>query len=410
MNEGVIIDTKKDKFCPKCTRTMRVHQNFYTSPRKDRYPDGGYLNTCKKCFTMHIDMDDPATVMPLLEEMNIPFIPREWNNLVAKYRNNTKTTVTAIFGRYVAKMKLIQYRDYVYEDTATFFEEEKYKELNKQVNNTVEKHKYQEAKESGKVLENLENIDLNNLPIEELKDLFQSSADLFEDNEKDHNYEFDISVSDRQYLWAKWGKTYKINDCIALEKFYNDMIDSYDIRTGSHKDYLLKICRVSLKMDQALEINDIEGFQKLSRVYDLLMKSAKFTASQVKDISEDSLDSVGVVVGLCETEGFIPKYHDTERQDVVDFTIKDIKKYVDRLVKEEANLGNMVEIYLQKMVEAEAQEEGELDDDEDSDILILKEKDEVEMLSDSDFEDFSEMIDEEVEEDLESLIEEGEKG
>ena len=406
MNEGVIIDTKKDKYCPKCQRTMRVHQNFYSSPRLDRYPEG-YMNSCKKCFTMHIDMDDPATVMPLLEEMNLPYIPREWNNLVSKYRDNAKTTVTAIFGRYVAKMKLVQYRDYTYDDTESFFEEAKYKELNKQVNSMAEKQKYEEAKESGKIYENLENIDLNNLPMEELKELFQSSGGLFEEDEKDHNYEFDITPADKQYLWAKWGKTYRINDCIELEKFHNEMMDSYDIRTGSHKDYLLKISRVSLKMDQALEINDIEGFQKLSRVYDLLMKSAKFTASQVKDLSEDNLDAIGVAVGMCETEGFIPKFVDNERQDVVDFTIVDIKRYLDKLIKEEANLGNMVEIYLQKMVEAEAQEEGELDDDED-DILILQEKDEADILSDADFEDFNEMREQESEADLEALIEAGE--
>ena len=41
----------------------------------------------------------------------------KWNVLVEKYGNNPKTTPTAIFGRYIAKMKLKQFSKYTYADT-----------------------------------------------------------------------------------------------------------------------------------------------------------------------------------------------------------------------------------------------------------------------------------------------------
>ena len=71
------------------------------------------------------------------------------------------------------------------------------------------------------------------------------------------------------------------------------MMNSFDIQDADSKNSLIFICKTYLKMNQAIDIGDVEGYQKLSRVYDQLRKSAKFTAAQNKEEKTDFIDSVG---------------------------------------------------------------------------------------------------------------------
>jgi hypothetical protein len=47
-------------------------------------------------------------------------------------------------------------------------------------------------------------------------------------------------------------------------------------------------------------MGDVEGFQKMSKVYDSLMKSGNFTAAQNKADNGEFVDSVGELIELCE--------------------------------------------------------------------------------------------------------------
>ncbi len=393
----------KERKCTKCHKIMREDQNFYTSKRLDLYPDGGVVDECKKCFTMHINIHEPSSFLNLLEKIDIPYIEAEWNTFVERYGDNPKTTSTAIFGRYLAKMKLKQFSKYNFKDTEKFVEEERIREIRAKAEKLAQINKYRDAQASGATLENLEEIDLSVLSEEEKAELFKKPEDLFEPEEISTEFD-ELTKEDKQYLLQKWGRTYTIPECIKLEKLYLEMVDSYDIRTASHFDYLLKICRVSLKIDQALEINDIDGFQKMTKIYDLLMKSAKFTAAQNKEQSDDYTDAVGVLVALCEEQGFVPKYHNDERQDIVDYTLKDMNDYMRKLIMNEMNLGNMIEVYLQKMLQEENKEEDEMT--EEDEVIILSEK-EQELIQDSDYEELNEMIEEEAELDEEMLKKSG---
>jgi hypothetical protein len=350
---------------------------------------------------MHININEPSSFLGLLEKIDIPYIEAEWNTFVERYGNDPKTTPTAIFGRYLAKMKLKQFSKYNFADTDKFVEEQKMREIRDKAEKLAQINKYRDAQASGATLENLEELDLTGFSEEEIQKFFPKPEELFEISDSPDD---ELTKEDKTYLVQKWGKTYTIPECIKLEKLYLEMMDSYDIRTASHLDYLLKICRISLKIDQALEVNDIDGFQKMSKVYDLLMKSAKFTAAQNKEQSDDYTDSVGILIGLCESEGFIPKYHNDERQDIVDFTLKDMNGYVDKLIRNEMNLGNMIEVYLQKMIQEESKEEDEMTDDDEVIILTEKEQD---LLKDSDYDEFNEMLEEEVELDEEMLKKSG---
>ena len=397
---------RKEKVCSKCRKPMLLEQNFYKTPLTEKYEDG-YLDECKKCFTMHINIREPGSFLHLLEAVDVPYIESEWDTLVEKYGNNPKTTSTAIFGRYIAKMKLKQFSKYTYADTEKFVEEAKMRDLRERAAKLAEINKYRDALESGEAVANIQDLglDLSVLDEDEIRELMMKPEEMFE---FDPGIEAEalLTKEDKEYLVRKWGRTYTIPECIRLEKLYNEMMSSYDIRTASHIDYLLKICRVSLKIDQALEVNDIDGFQKMSRVYDLLMKSAKFTAAQNKDAASDYTDSIGMIVSRIEEEqGFIPRYH-SERQDVVDATLADMNKFTRDLIMSELNLGNMIEVYLQKMQMEENKEEDVLDDDDD-DLIILTEK-EAELLKDEDFEEYNNMLEEEREIDEEMLRKSGE--
>ena len=97
-------------YCEKCNRTMDEKQ-FYSTNNLEKYPEGK-LNMCKSCITMHVDNWDPDTYLWILQEVDVPYIPDEWNGLLARYgTDRKKVTGTTILGRYLSKMKLKQYRD-----------------------------------------------------------------------------------------------------------------------------------------------------------------------------------------------------------------------------------------------------------------------------------------------------------
>jgi hypothetical protein len=87
----------------------------------------------------------------------------------------------------------------------------------------------------------------------------------------------------------------------------------------------------------------IDGFQKATKVYDALMKSANLTAAQNKEEQGELVDSVGEIVAICERDGFIPRYYVDKPQDKVDRVIQDMQNYTHDLVTEELGLGNLIE-------------------------------------------------------------------
>jgi hypothetical protein len=151
---------------------------------------------------------------------------------------------------------------------------------------------------------------------------------------------------------------------------YNEMTHSFDIQDADTINTLLLICKTNLKMNQALDIGDLDGYQKLSRVFDSLRKSAKFTAAQNKEEKNDFVDSVGELITMCERDGFIPKYSTDIPQDKVDATLKDMNNYLHKLVTQDLGFGQQIEDALKKiqiqkeMNEAAEAEEYELQDED----------------------------------------------
>ena len=382
-------------YCEKCNKTMGGDQ-FYSSNNLEKYPNEGKLNQCKKCITMHVDNWNPDTYLWILQEIDVPYIPEEWNKLMATYaKDKSKLTGLSIIGRYLSKMKLKQFKDYRWKDN------EFLQELNNsKIEQTMKRQGYdaqQIAQAINKATFDIPTEELTEPVYQPIEENEESQEDYFaQQSGSDNDFDDDLTEEDRLYLRLKWGKTYKPEEWIRLEQLYKEMMDSYDIQSAGHVDTLKLICKTSLKANQLIDIGDIEGFQKMSKVYDSLMKSGKFTAAQNKSESGEFIDSISELVELCEKEGFIPRYYTETPMDKVDETLADLKGYTRSLVIEEMNLGNLIENAVKEMARLESQEEDE-DTEDDLDI------EEIEALKDEDFEDYNEFLDEEISADFDLM-------
>ena len=371
---------KEQFYCKKCNRTMAAEQ-FYGSNNKEKYPEGK-LDTCKKCLTMHVNNWDPNTYLWILQECDVPYVPDEWNKLLESYgRDPSKLTGMTILGKYLSKMKLKQFKEYRFEHTEFLQQlaDAKLEQTMKrqgydaaEITLAVEKSKF--TMPEGGIAEPV-------YAAPEPEDYFaiQSGG---EDDFVD-----DLTDEDRTYLRLKWGKTYKPEEWVRLEQLYEEMMASYDVQGAGHIDTLKLLCKTSLKANQLIDMGDIEGFQKMSKVYDSLMKSGKFTAQQNKEDGE-FVDAIGQLVEICEKEGFIPRYYIDKPNDRVDETLADMKGYTKTLVYEELNLGNLIEQSIKTMMSEENKEE---DEDIEEEIMTLEE---IDQLKDEDFEEHMEFLEE----------------
>ena len=157
-------------------------------------------------------------------------------------------------------------------------------------------------------------------------------------------------------------------------------------------------------MNQLIDIGDVEGFQKMSKVYDSLMKSGKFTAAQNKAESGEFVDSVGELIALAEKYGYIETFYVDKPNDKVDITIKDMQRYTRRLIEEETNLNELIELAVERNNKEDAQKT-DAEDIVDFDDLSMEEL-ENQITTDKDFEDFNKFQSEEMDEDTLKLFKE----
>lgn len=424
----------KTYICENCHRPKKGKE-FYLSNNPKYAARDGLITQCKTCATAFVDNWDSSTFLWILQECDVPWVPDEWNKLMQNYAQNPeKLTGATIIGRYLAKMKLKQHKDYRWKDTEFLMEIKKsqIRESMKQTgysDNDIAKILAKvnfEVPEDQVIPEEREVLDANiivksYMPIEppprpEKKldielEIEENGAEqkimpepmpedfivglppqpqqspIIEDylaiQAEEEANNFDLTEEDKIYLRLKWGKGYKPEEWIWLEQFYEDMMNSYDIQTASHIDTLKLICKTSLKSHQLVDIGDIEGAQKIIKTYNELMKSGNFTAAQNKAEVGEFVDSIGELVEMCEKDGYIERYYVDEPKDEVDFTIKDMQRYTRTLIMEETNLGNMIE----QAIKENAKE----DEDDDFDVDMSYEDE----LTDEDFIEYNDFIEEE---------------
>ena len=386
------------KQCIKCNKTMDENTQFYT------YKNGDKTAMCKKCLTMHIDNFNPETYLWLLQDMDVPYVEAEWKVLRDRaFAKNPNLNGMSVFGKYLSKMKLKQWNQYGWADT------ERLKMLNE------EKSKQQQAEKEqfeAQIKAQFDNGEITEAQYKTListetqnEDYYAGTGPMLHvpgaaaDNPYQENNFIDESLlsgpaaqlteDDKIYLAMKWGRLYQPADWIELERNYNEMMNSFDIQDADTINTLVLLCKTNLKMNQAIDCGDVEGFQKLSKVSESLRKSAKFTAAQNKEQKNDYVDSVGELVAMCERDGFIPRFATDIPQDKVDLTLKDMNSYVHKLVTQDLGFGQQIEDALKKI-----QIQQQMNEAEETSMMMDGETPE---LIDEDYEEFYNSIEEQKE-------------
>lgn len=227
--------------------------NFYVSHNLEKYPHDGRLNQCKKCVTMHVDNWNPDTYLWILQELDVPYVPAEWDKLLARYgQNKEKLTGSSIFGRYLSKMQLKQWRDYRWKDSEYLQDLDKYK-----TEQAMKRAGYDAQEINTVISEKTFALPTDPLtepehpPGEFIGGVFVPASQV-----ETEEFESDLTDEDKTMLRIKWGKGYRPSEWIALEKLYEEMMQSYDIQTAGHIDTLKMLCKTSLKANQLLDLGD----------------------------------------------------------------------------------------------------------------------------------------------------------
>lgn len=348
------------KTCLKCTKTMDADAKFYQKR------NGEKTDLCKNCLTMHIDNFNPDTFLWILKDMDFPYVPEEWNVIrdkafAAAEMKGKALNGMSVFGKYLSKMRIKQFKDYGWADSEKLQAENEDKR--KQAIAAREQHEaiLKGQFESGEITESQYKtlMDTSKLNAEAalapiatpvgVENPYENE-DVFVDDSAIKDLAADLTEEDKTYLLMKWGKYYQPWEWIQLEKKYNEMMQSFDIQDADTMNTLIHICKTDLKMNRAIDMEDIESYQKLSKVSNDLRKSAKFTAAQNKEQGNDFIDSVGELVAYCEKNGgAIPKYEINTPQDVIDVVIQDLKNYTKDLIYEDKSLAKQIEDYLKKI-------------------------------------------------------------
>lgn len=408
MDENKVISPHDEPkiICKKCGRE-RAATKFFKKKTKER------IDICVDCLTMYIDNYDYTTFSWILEMFDIPYIKNVWikmaNDIYLK--NPAKFSNRSVIGKYIRTMNMKQYADYCFADSDKLnMAQEMAKERREatvdkdyvlQLQKELEEGKISKAQYDTLSPETPSSIDKEE---EEFIALKEEAIKPIQQGADEGEIRKQLTDEEYQYLLMKWGYLYQPSQLVQMEKLYNKYANEYELNVD-REDTLKKICKTSLKMDEALDVGDTQSYQKLASVYDQLRKAGKFTEVQNKEEQERYLDSVGELVALCEREGGpIKEFVDPDEypQDKVDFTIKDLKSYNYNLATNELNLGDLIQTYIDKLDKAE---QSGNDIDLNKGLITSKEEEaEEDTLSDQEAIEFQDYLDNEIERDAQMLL------
>ena len=393
------------KMCSKCQRTME-DTKFYT------YKNGQKWDMCKECLTMHVDNFNPETFTWILEKADFPYVPAEWNAIRDKQfaKKGSKMTGTSVLGKYLSRIRLNQFKGCGWADSERLQEqaekklalkEEQKKEVQKQAKEQFEKGEITESQyrtlTSSQYQKEHTYLDEKKGKKEDAVGADNAFRQQFFIAEQDlPDPAADLTLEDKQYLAMKWGRNYRPSQWLTLQTKYTQMMDSFDIQDADSKNTLMFICKTYLKMDEAIDIGDIESYQKLSRVYDSLRKSMKVTAAQKKQEEHQIVDSVGQLVAFCQKNGHkIPPFDISIPFDKVDEIIADFKNYNKELIYQDTALARQIQDYIKQARASAARKK----DKEEAKAKGLEHV----QLSDQDLIDFKQFVKNQYSESLEEM-------
>jgi len=355
--------------CEKCGRMLDEKQ-FYT------YKDGTKDTMCKQCLTMFIDLFEPSSFEWILKRMDVPYIPGEWNILVQKQyqKDPNKVVPGAVFGKYLSKMKLRQWKKYGYADSQEAIDFSNGVDANREamaqqsieniqqieddyLAGRISKEEYMTRTSPAALPVNKKDeVDMDALKEKFFNDTHAAVVDApqFMDEDEVPELVAELTDEDKKYLLLKWGRMYKPSQWIELERNYRQMEESFDIQDQDTRNSLILSCKTYLKANEALDVGDVASYNSLMAAYDKLRKSSKFTAAQNKEEKGEFVDCIGTAVLFCEQEmGKINRHDVSVNPDIFDKVIEDLKGYTKSLIESDPALAREIDNYLKRKIAAE---------------------------------------------------------
>ena len=345
-------------FCLTCKKTLSERE-FFKTGRKDKYP-AGILPHCKTCVTMGVSDSDPTTFLPILKEIDIPYMPGEWRALLAK----KDARGASILGKYVSKMRLNQYKKYSWVDTERLVASESESILAALRQETDSESEAEEKFEAMMSMQDIaESHARQNAGSAAVPDNMMSLYGLTPQTSK-----YNLTQEEINELKLTWGDDYTEDQYLQLEQLFTDMRTAYVIHDPIAISNAKMISKMTVKMNKFLDIDDVESASKMSRQLDLFIKTANLAPVQQKDRQQTTF-SISQMAFLVEREGgFIPTFYMEKPNDKIDQLLRDMENYTQMLVTGESQLGSMIE-NAQTILAADDREEEEIEDYDDFAVL-----------------------------------------
>lgn len=180
-----------------------------------------------------------------------------------------------------------------------------------------------------------------------------------------------LSHSKLVKLVKKWGSDYPQEDLIFLENFYNQIVATQNVSTPILQEYAKDLCEIELRIKKGLRAG--VDIKKDMDARDNIIKIAKFDAANSKSAAD--FESVGELMVYYGKKGWHPQWH-SEPQDSIDFLMKNVQTYLQRLVVNEGSFADQVEEKRKAFNTAEKIEELEDDDNFETEVEQIEYEDE----------------------------------
>lgn len=103
-----------------------------------------------------------------------------------------------------------------------------------------------------------------------------------------------------------WGSTYNAEQVMWLNSYYEQMTKTHDIKTPQHVQNVIQITKITLKLQELLDLDNISEYSKLQKTYEEIMKSSGLRPIDTKNSAESSgLKTFSQIAGEIERDGYI---------------------------------------------------------------------------------------------------------
>jgi hypothetical protein len=256
-------------------------ESFFFKVDSPLFPDGR-INICRDCIREEIDIENLEQVIGFFRQIDKPFYQDEWETAMAN--KDKKHPI----GAYLGKI------------------------------NSLQQYKGKTFNNSDGV-NGVGKVDLSSINAPETIEAVNGKTIQYSDD-----------------LVTKWGIGYSKLEYLQMEKFFQDMKSTHEIHTPTHVDMLTQLAYLSVDRNRLRQERDWNNYNKISKTYEDMMKSAGFRPVDRQGIDDATgMKTFSQMFEEVEKRGFRKPPPPKFEEDIVDAMIIALANYYHRLVGKE---------------------------------------------------------------------------